>query len=60
MPNDGAVDDAGGDRFAFALHADGRVHKDDVYRWDHETDARPWFAGHLEQYLEKRLKAGGD
>jgi hypothetical protein len=48
--------DGGGDQFAFAIHADGQIHKHDVYRWDHETDARLWFAGRLEQFLEKRLK----
>jgi hypothetical protein len=49
-------DHSGGDQFAFAIHADGQVHKHDVFRWDHETDSRSWFAGHLEQFLEKRLK----
>ena len=55
MPFDALLffaDDGAGDQFAFAIHADGRVHKNDVYRWDHETDARSWFAGRLEQYLE--------
>lgn len=49
-------EDAGGDQFAFAIHADGQIHKDDIYRWEHETDARAWFAGHLEQFIESRLK----
>jgi cell wall assembly regulator SMI1 len=49
-------DDCGGDHFAFAIHADGQIHKDDVFRWDHETDGRAWFAGDLEQFLETRLK----
>lgn len=50
--------DAGGDLFAFAIHADGRIHKRDVFRWDHETDGRSWFAGHLEQYFERRVSSG--
>ena len=49
-------DDSGGDHFAFAIHADGQIHTYDVFRWDHETDGRIWFAGHLEQFLENRLK----
>jgi hypothetical protein len=48
-------DDGGGDQFALAIHADGIIHKDDVYRWEHETDARSWFASGITQYLEKRL-----
>ncbi len=49
-------DHIGGDHFAFAVHADGQIHKRDVFRWDHETDGRDWFASHLEQFLETRLK----
>ena len=41
-------DHSGGDHFAFAIHADGKIHKRDVFRWDHETDGRSWFAGGLE------------
>jgi hypothetical protein len=48
-------DDGAGDQFAFAIHADGRIHKQDVYRWEHETDSRFWFAGRLEQFFERRL-----
>ena len=44
----------------FAIHADGKIHKNDVYRWEHEDDARSWFAPHLEQFLEKRLKSEDD
>jgi hypothetical protein len=47
--------DGGGDQFAFAIDADGEIRKLDIYRWEHESDARSWFAGHLEQYLERRL-----
>ena len=49
-------DDGGGDQFAFAIHADGQIHKRDVFRWEHETDSRSWYAGGLEQFLEARLK----
>lgn len=49
-------DGGNGDQFAFAIHADGQIHNHDVFCWDHETDARSWFAGGLEQFLETRLK----
>lgn len=49
-------DHSGGDHFAFAIHADGQIHKRSIFRWDHETDGRSWFAGGLEQFLENRLK----
>lgn len=48
-------DDGGGDRYAFVIQADGQIHKRDIFRWDHESDSRSWFAGRLEQYLQKRL-----
>jgi hypothetical protein len=50
------ADDGGGDQFAYARNADGRIHEHDVFRWEHETDARSWYAGSLWQFLEKRLK----
>ena len=62
MPFDNLLffgDDGGGDQFAFAIHADSRIHKGDIYRWEHETDARSWYASHLQRYIEARL-AGGD
>lgn len=49
-------DDGGGNQFAFAIQADGHIHKSDVYQWEHETDARSWFAGNLESFLARRLK----
>lgn len=52
--------DAGSDYFAFAIHADGKIHKNDVYRWEHENDGRSWFAAHLEQFLVKQLKSEED
>jgi len=52
--------DGGGDRFAFAIHADGQIHKHDVFRWEHENDSRSWFAGGLERFFETRLKKKED
>ena len=49
-------DYGGGDLFAFAIQADGQIHNHYVFRWDHENDGRSWFAGHLAQFLETRLK----
>jgi hypothetical protein len=49
-------DDGGGDQFALSIQADGVIHKYDIYRWEHETDARSWFASGLEQFLAKRLQ----
>lgn len=49
-------DDGGGDRFAFAIQANGQIRKRDIYRWDHETDSRSWHSARLEQYLRRRLK----
>jgi hypothetical protein len=45
---------AGGDRFAFAIHADGKIHKHDIFRWNHETDERVWIANSLETFFERR------
>jgi hypothetical protein len=47
-------------QLAFAIHADGQIHKADVFRWDHETDSRSWFASGVEQYLEARLKKAAE
>lgn len=49
-------DDGGGNQFAFAIQADGLIRNPDVYRWDHETDAREWYAGTLKRYLEQRSR----
>lgn len=58
MPFDNLLfigDDGGGNQFAFGITAAGEIAKDDIYRWDHETDGRAWFSGGLRQYLESRL-----
>lgn len=49
-------DDGSGDQFAFAIDADGQIRKHDVYRWEHESDARSWFAARLEQFFKKRFQ----
>ena len=49
------ADDGGGDQFAFAIHADGQIHKPDVFRWEHESDGRVWFATGLSDYVSRRL-----
>src|SRR5207237_7024202 len=48
-------EDGDGDQFAFAIQADGHIRRPDVFRWEHETDARTWYAGRLEQFFERRL-----
>jgi hypothetical protein len=48
--------DGGGDQFAYAIQADGKIHAHEVFRWEHETDARSWYASSLWQFLEKQLK----
>ncbi len=44
-----------GDLFALAIDADGKIRRSDVFRWDHETDARLWFASGPSQYIANRL-----
>jgi cell wall assembly regulator SMI1 len=45
--------DAGnGDQFAFPIHADGVIHRADVFAWNHEEDSRTWVAQSLRDYLE--------
>jgi hypothetical protein len=48
-------DDGGGDQFAYGILMNGDIPEYNIYRWDHETDGRSYFAGSLEQYLERRL-----
>jgi hypothetical protein len=58
MPFDNLLffgDDGGGDQFAYGILMNGDILQFNVYRWDHETDGRAYFAGGLEQYLEFRL-----
>lgn len=46
--------DGGGDQFAFAIHADKRIHKRDIFRWKHESDERVWLANCLEVFFERK------
>ncbi len=46
--------DGGGDLFTYVIHADGRIHKRDIFRWDHETDERVWSANSLEIFFERK------
>jgi hypothetical protein len=44
--------DAGnGDQFAYAI-CGGKIHRDDVFAWDHEQDSRTWVAPSLRMYLD--------
>jgi hypothetical protein len=45
--------DAGnGDQFAFSIHADGVIHRFDVFAWNHEDDSRNWVAPSLEIFFD--------
>jgi hypothetical protein len=46
--------ECGGDQFAFAIHADGQIHKRDIFRWKHESDERIWSANCLEVFFERK------
>ena len=41
-----------GDLIAYPIMGDGNArYKNDIFRWNHETDNRTWIANNLEQYL---------
>jgi hypothetical protein len=45
--------DAGnGDQFAFPIHADGVIHRPDIFAWNHEEDSRSWVAPSMKEYLD--------
>lgn len=45
--------DAGnGDQFCYAVKANGEIHWNDIYVWNHENDSRSWCAPNLKTYLE--------
>ena len=48
-------EDGGGDQFAFPNQADGEIHSPVIFRGEHETDARSWYARGLEQFFERRF-----
>lgn len=52
-------DDGGGDLFAFAVQGNGSIGRADVFRWEHETDGRIWFASSLKDFFGRRLSDGG-
>jgi hypothetical protein len=44
--------DAGnGDQFALVVLA-GKISRNDVFVWDHESDSRTWVASTIDQYLD--------
>jgi len=52
------ADNGGGDQFAFIRGVARRP--EDVFVWDHESDARKWVANSLKDYLERRASTSGD
>lgn len=52
-------DDGGGDLFAFAVQGNGSIGRPDIFRWEHETDGRIWFAASLRNFFGRRLSEGG-
>lgn len=47
-------EDGGGDLFAYAIQADGRIHNRDIFRWNHESDERLWSANCLEIFFDRK------
>ncbi|SOE13193.1 SMI1-KNR4 cell-wall [Streptomyces sp. 2323.1] len=59
MPFDDVMffgDNGGGDQFAFVRNPQ----RNDVFVWDHETDARNWVSASLEDYLQRSIQAEGE
>lgn len=47
--------DGGGDQFAYRILG-GQIRDTSwIYRWDHESDDREWFADRLEDYFERSV-----
>lgn len=47
--------DGGGDQFAYRILA-GQIRDTSwIFRWDHESDNREWFASSLEQFFENAV-----
>jgi hypothetical protein len=42
----------GGDQFAFAIQRDGKIHRKDIFIWNHENDSREWAARNLDIFLD--------
>jgi SMI1-KNR4 cell-wall len=49
-------DRGNGDLFAYPIQVDGVIHNHDVFVWDHEADARSWFAGSLRAFLVEAFR----
>ncbi len=45
------ADTGNGDLFAYPIQ-NGKIHRPDVFVWDHESDGRRWIAGSLKQYMQ--------
>lgn len=45
--------DVNGDQFAYRILRGRIPNPPDVYRWDHETDSRSWFASSLTDYVRR-------
>jgi hypothetical protein len=52
-------DDGGGDLFAFAVQGNGSICRPDIFRWEHETDGRIWFASSLKDFFGRCLSQEG-
>jgi hypothetical protein len=52
-------DDGGGDLFAFAVQGNGSINRPDIFRWEHETDERIWFAASLRDFFGRWLSESG-
>lgn len=50
--------DSSGDQFALIIAGDGRIHRNDVFRWSHECDSRTWYAKDILSYLSARQGSG--
>ena len=42
-----------GDQFFYPIQADGGIHRQDIFVWDHETDNRKWVASSLQKFVEQ-------
>lgn len=44
----------GGDLVFYPIQSDGKIGRDDLFLWEHETDSRRWLAPNLDTYLKTR------
>ncbi len=45
-------DTGNGDQFAFPIHANGKIKRDDIFAWNHEDDSRNWVAPSLKLFFD--------